>query len=70
VYDLVEGRFVAIQSFFERVEVNLETDLPESFDAIVVKVLVSILKICGIATEYARDNKIKRSASIPYPPLT
>jgi len=64
IYDLIEGQFVAIQSFFTRVRLNSETkDIPDGLNLILVEVMVAILKICGIATEYAKKNRFKRGPS-------
>jgi hypothetical protein len=55
VYDLIERQFLAIEGFFVSVKINLEArDVPEGLHRILVKILVTILKICGIATGYAR----------------
>jgi len=61
VYDLIEQQFLAIQGFFVAVHLNLETkDLPSGMNLILIKILATFLKICGIATGYAKSNSFKR----------
>jgi hypothetical protein len=66
VYDLINQQFLAIQGFFTRVHLNLEShDIPHGLRLILVNIMVSILKICGIATGYARGNSFRRSLYNP-----
>jgi len=61
-YDMIGQQFLAIQAFFSRANLTLETrDLPPPLQSILVQILVVILKICGIATGYAKKQYIKRS---------
>src|ERR1700735_2052844 len=62
VYDLIQQQFLAIHGFFGRVHINLEAgDIPEGLHFILVKILITMLTICGIATKYAKKNSFKRS---------
>jgi hypothetical protein len=64
VYGLIQQQFVAIQGFLTRFHITLEIEnIPEGLDLIVVEVLTTMLKICGIATKYAKTNSFKRSLS-------
>ena len=61
----MEQQFLAIQAFFSRIHINIETkDIPDALKLIFVKILATILKICGIATGYAKDNKFKRGTML------
>jgi hypothetical protein len=52
---LIEQQFLAIEGFFVSIKINLEArDVPDGLHRILVKILVQILKICGIATGYAK----------------
>jgi hypothetical protein len=61
VYDLINQQSVAIQGFFVRLKLNLETkDVPAGLKVVFVKIMVCVLKICGIATGYVKGNVFKR----------
>ena len=58
---MIEQRFLAIDACFVSLRINLETnDIPDAFAEITVKIMVAILTILGIATKYARKNKVGR----------
>jgi len=60
-YELIEHEFLAIEGFIRSAHINLEANrIPEGLNENYVKVLVMILKICSIATEYATQNRIER----------
>jgi hypothetical protein len=64
MYDLIEQQFLAIQGFFVAIHLNLEIkDMPGGIDFILLKILGTFLKICGIATGYAKSNFFKRGSS-------
>ena len=63
MYDLIEQQFLAIQGFFVAIHINLETkDVPIGIHIILVKILGVFLRICGIATGYAKSNAFKRGS--------
>jgi hypothetical protein len=64
VFELIQQQFLAIEGFFVSIKINLEArDVPDGLHRILVKILVTILKICGIATAYAKTSLFKRGTS-------
>jgi len=64
-YDMIGQQFLAIQSFFSRVNLSIEThDVPPPLQTILVQILVVVLKICGIATGYAKKQYLTRSINL------
>jgi len=65
VYDLINQEFLAIQAFVTSARINLESKVvPEGLKENFVKVLVTILKICRIATRYATENRFEKGMVI------
>ena len=62
---MIEEQFQKLERFLKRTQINLQIqDRFKEHDEILVKILVAFLKICGIATGYAKDNVFKRSSEI------
>jgi len=54
-------QFITIEGFLKRAQINLETkEISETLRPLLLNILISILKICGIATEYAKRNSVKK----------
>jgi len=59
---MIGQQFLAIEAFFSRVSLSLDThDVPPALQTILVQILIVILKICGIATGYAKKQYLRRS---------
>jgi len=59
---MIGQQFLAIEAFLSRVSLSLDThDVPPALRTILVQILIVILKICGIATGYAKKQFLRRS---------
>jgi hypothetical protein len=64
VYDIIECQFETIHNFFRRVNVLLQIrNIPDELLDLIVQILVKILRIFGVATQYAKANRFKRRYS-------
>jgi fungal STAND N-terminal Goodbye domain len=61
VYDMIANCFLEIEGFFGRVSCYLQDgSIPGWYQDICTRILVSVLKICGVATSYAKKGSLKK----------